>query len=106
VLLLVWSARVQQPAISYSVAVMVSVLAVPTIYPHSLTLAILPLLLLALSSRSGVAPSVAYGALLVGGQAAIIGLQVAALRALALVGTVAPLAALIRNYRIERKDAG
>jgi alpha-1,2-mannosyltransferase len=92
---LVWSALRQPAPISFSVAIMISLLVVPTMYVHYLAVAVVPLLLLALHSRSMVVPALAYVALFAGSQAGLIDLQSIGSRALALVGAIAPLAALL-----------
>jgi hypothetical protein len=93
--LVVWSALRQPAPISFAVAVMVSMLAVPTIYVHYLALAVVPLLLLTLHGRSAIAAALAYIVLMVGSQLALVELQPVAFRALALAGTLAPLVALL-----------
>jgi hypothetical protein len=93
--LLVWSARSHPPRRSFAIAVMVSLLVVPTIYPHYLALAVLPLLLAAAEDRDSPLPALAYLALLVGGELALLDLSVPVVRGLALIAAVAPLAALL-----------
>ncbi len=105
VAVLIWSIRRQSTAISFSVAIVVSVLVVPTLYPHYLALVTVPLVLAVANSRAAVSMSLAYGALLVGGQLALIDLQSVLNRALATLGTLAPLAALLIAHH-GRGEAG
>lgn len=93
--ILVWSAWRQPAPTSFSVAVMVSLLIVPTMYVHYLAVAVVPLLLLALHSRAWTPSLLVYIALFIGSQAALIDLQPAAIRVLALMAAIAPLVALI-----------
>jgi hypothetical protein len=101
--LLVWSALRQPAAISYAVAIMVSLLVVPTMYIHYLGVAVVPLLLLAINSRSALLPVLAYVALFAGSQVGLIDLQPVASRVLALIGAMAPLVALALVGSIGRR---
>ena len=106
--LLFWSARTQTAPLSYGLAVMISILVAPTLYPHYLALAVLPLLLGLLYTRSTVGVTLAYLALFVGGQLALLGLQDPLNRIAASVGALAPLALLIavgaRSEQESRRD--
>jgi hypothetical protein len=99
---LIWSARRQPTPISFAVAVSVSLLIVPTLYPHYLSLMVLPLLLAAAYVRPPLLPVVAWLILLVGGQLALTDLTDPVVRAAALLAATAPLACLLlaRDSRI------
>ena len=92
---LVWSALRQPAPISFSVAIMISLLVVPTMYVHYLAVAVVPLLVLAFHSRTGAASTLGYLSLFIGTQAGLIDLQSVGNRILAIGGAVAPLAAML-----------
>jgi len=91
---LIWSARAHSAATSFGVAVMLSILVVPTLYPHYLALAVLPLILAVAQVRSAVPVALAYGAVFVGGQLALLDLSQPVNRVLATVGALSPLVLL------------
>ncbi|HUG48629.1 MAG TPA: glycosyltransferase family 87 protein [Candidatus Limnocylindria bacterium] len=95
--LLVWSARRQSAPISFGVAVMLSILIAPTVYPHYLALSVLPLVLAAAHARSAAPVAFAYAGLAIGGQLALLDLAQTPNRILAGVGALAPLALLLRT---------
>ena len=66
-----WAAFRRPAPISFAIALMVSILIVPTLYPHSMSLAVAPLLIYAVYSVDWVGPVTAYVALFIGGQAAL-----------------------------------
>jgi alpha-1,2-mannosyltransferase len=72
-----WAAFRRPAPISFAIALMVSILIVPTLYAHSMSLAVAPLLIYAVYSVDWVGPVTAYVALFIGGQAALLNLQVA-----------------------------
>lgn len=93
--ILLWSA-VRRPApISFAIALTVSVLIVPTLYPHSMSLAVAPLLIYALYSVGALGPLVVYAALFVGGQLALFDLRVVVNRLTAIVSLVFSLIVLV-----------
>lgn len=93
--LLIWSTRRQSTAISFSVSVVVSMLVVPTLYPHYLALLTVPLLMAVVYSGAAASLSFAYSALLIGGQLALIDLRPGPNRAMAALGVLTPLVALL-----------
>ena len=80
---LVWSSRRMDAALGFATAVAVSIVIVPTMYPHYLALLVAPLLLLALYSRSSLVAMAAYVALFIGSQAALLDLREPIYRGLA-----------------------
>lgn len=105
VAILLWSARSQPARVSFGVAVMVSLLLVPTLYGHYLAIAVLPIALSVAHYRGGLAPALAYLGIFAAGQ-----LDYGRLftRALASLGAAAPLAVLLfcgrERIPIERAD--
>jgi hypothetical protein len=109
VIVLAWAALRKPAPISFAVALMVSISVVPTMYPHYLALVVAPLLLFALYSPSGLGPVIAYVALFIGGQVALLDLSVPIYRALALLGLLVPLAVMLlpdrgRDRGFARRD--
>ncbi|MDP8903758.1 MAG: DUF2029 domain-containing protein [Chloroflexota bacterium] len=93
--MVIWSTRSQPAPHSFALTVMVSLLIVPAVYPHYLALAVLALLLVALYARPPALSLVAWLAVLVGGQLALIDLADPAFRTAALLATVTPVACLL-----------
>lgn len=106
---MLWAAFTRSAVISFAVAVSVSILIIPTMYPHSLALAVAPLLLFAVGSTSGIGASLAYLGVFAAGQAALFDLRVPLFRGIAALGLPAPLAVLIattaRSHRPFRSTA-
>jgi alpha-1,2-mannosyltransferase len=82
---LVWTARTRPLSQSFAVAMTVSALVVPTMYPHYLALLVGPALLLVVEARSLTAVIGVYATLFVGGQAALFDLREVLNRALAVL---------------------
>lgn len=104
--IVVWSARSQPAVVSYAVAVMVSVLVVPTLYPHYLAVIVLPLLLAFAIKGWTRGPAMAYLALLVGGQFALADLNVSTNLGLATIGALLPLGVLLAMRRTSTHQPG
>jgi hypothetical protein len=99
---LAWAALRRQAPISFAIALMVSILIVPTLYPHSMALAVAPLLIYAVYSVDWRGPVAAYIALFVGGQAALANLQVAVNRLAAVLSLLFTLAILVVPPKLRR----
>jgi hypothetical protein len=108
--LVAWAARRKPPATGFALAVTVSLLVVPTLYPHYLALSTLPLLLAALHVRPAVLAVGAWLVLLIGGQLALLDLTDPVIRAAAFLAAVAPLVILLAGQpnlaRVPAERAG
>jgi alpha-1,2-mannosyltransferase len=103
---LVWTARTRPLSQSFAVAMTVSALVVPTMYPHYLALLAGPALLLVVEARSLTAVIGVYATLFVGSQAALLDLREVANRALAvLAGPVMLVLASVRRQDQQQPSA-
>jgi len=94
-ILIGWAALRRPAPTSFAIALMVSILVVPTLYPHSMSLAVAPLLIYAVYSVDWVGPVTAYFALFIGGQAALDNLQVVANRFIAVLSLFVALVLIV-----------
>jgi len=93
--LIAWAALRRPAPTSFAIALMVSILIVPTLYPHSMSLAVAPLLIYAVYSVDWVGPVTAYVALFIGGQAALDNLQIVANRLMAVLSLFVALVVIV-----------
>ena len=94
-ILIAWAALRRPAPTGFAIALMVSILVVPTLYPHSMSLAVAPLLIYAIYSVDWVGPVTAYFALFIGGQAALDNLQVATNRFIAVLSLLVALVLIV-----------
>lgn len=95
----VWSARSQPAAVSFAVAVVVSLLVAPALYHHYLALAVLPLIVALGQGGLGPGLAVAYLGMFGGEQRALGGLSWVINRGLPTIGILALLGVLLRAGR-------
>jgi len=94
-----WAVTRKSTAVGYSTATMVAIVAVPTLYQHSLVLVVAPWMILAVTTNSFWTPVLSYLAMFVGGEAALAGLRPVVNRTIAFFGLLSPLLMLVSRQR-------
>lgn len=100
--ILLWAGVRKPESFGFAVAVSVSILVVPTMYPHYLALFVAPLLLLAVYSASATGPLLAYLVLFVASQSALLDLREAVFRGTAVLGILALVAIAVLTTQLAR----